>query len=220
MLPRLRAAVYAPGLDPAPAPSPRLASSFVLSPDAVSGSSFDARSAQARHLGEAPGASTGCGTHSYAVSEIHPRCTAAMYCDCTVLSSAGSMCVDTTQVLDSGDCSAASRPRAQHIRARAAARRRSLAHQLLARAAFAIPRNSCIGFDCAGLLGAVRMPGTCYIILHSLIDTLLGKFVCLTTSTNFANSHFLLHAPCRVLPSCLTGQSATPGPSAGGVPCD
>ena len=59
MLPRLRAAVYAPGLDPAPAPSPRLASSFGLSPDAVPGSSLEARSAQARHLGESPGAPTG-----------------------------------------------------------------------------------------------------------------------------------------------------------------
>lgn len=59
MLPRLRAAVYAPGLDPAPAPPPRLASSFGLSPDAVPGRSSDARSAQARHLGESFGALTG-----------------------------------------------------------------------------------------------------------------------------------------------------------------
>ena len=59
MLPRLLAAVYAPDLEPAPATSPRLASSSGPSPNVAPGSSSDARSAQARHLGESPGASTG-----------------------------------------------------------------------------------------------------------------------------------------------------------------
>ena len=59
MLPRLRAAVYAPGLDPAPAPVPELASAFGRGPSLTLGGNLDARSAQARHLGENHGDPTG-----------------------------------------------------------------------------------------------------------------------------------------------------------------